>query len=168
MPSTLADLTIRPALLSESTLIVGHRRAMLAEIREAPAAQLDAIDAAFAPWLAERMARGEYLGWFAVNPVGEVVAGAGLWIMDWPPHMLHAEPRRGNILNVYVQPAYRRRGLARALTERALASGRELGLRLVILHASDAGRPVYAALGFAPTNEMSLVLLADLPGVGAA
>jgi len=97
-----------------------------------------------------------------------VVAGAGLWIMDWPPHMWHVEPRRGNILNVYVQPAYRRRGLARALTEAAVAWCRQNGVRMVILHASDAGRPIYAALGFTPTNEMSLIVALDSTPAGEA
>lgn len=168
MPIEHFDLTIRPALLSEAAIIVGHRRAMLAEIRPMPADQLDAIAAAFAPWLAARMARGEYLGWFAVDPAGQVVAGAGLWIMDWPPHMWHVEPRRGNILNVYVQPAYRRRGLARALTEAAVAWCRQNGVRMVILHASDAGRPIYAALGFTPSNEMSLIVSTDSTPAGEA
>ena len=163
-----ADLTIRRALPSEADIIVGHRHAMLAEIRPLPPAQLEAIDAAFAPWLAARMARSEYLGWFAVDAAGRVVAGAGLWIMDWPPHMWHVEPRRGNILNVYVQPAYRRRGLARALTEAAVAWCRQNGVRMVILHASDAGRPIYAALGFTPSNEMSLIVSTDSTPAGEA
>ena len=157
------DLTLRPAQANEVDIIAGHRRAMFAEIRHLPHAQLNAMDAVFRPWLAEHMARGTYHGWFAVNTAGVVVGGAGLWLMDWPPHMAHVEPMRGNIVNVYVLPAYRRRGLARALTEAALAWCRENGVRMVILHASEAGRPIYAALGFTPTNEMSLVLDLDQP-----
>src|SRR5258708_32016106 len=116
---------------------------MFAEIGNLPTARLDAMDAVFRPWLDEGMARGDYHGWFGVNRGGEVVAGAGLWVMDWLPHQAHIEPQRGNIVNVYVQPEYRRRGLARALTELALAWCRHNGVRMVILHASDAGRPIY-------------------------
>jgi len=158
-----ADVTLRPARPDEAAIIAGHRRAMFAEIRNLPVARLDAMDAVFRPWLDERMARGDYHGWFGVNAAGDVVAGAGLWVMDWLPHLAHLEPQRGNIVNVYVQPAYRRRGLARALTEAALHWCRHHGVRMVILHASDAGRPIYAALGFTPTNEMSLVLDLDQP-----
>jgi hypothetical protein len=49
------------------------------------------------------------------------------------------------------------------LTETAFAWCCQNGPRMVILHASDAGRPVYAALGFTPTNEMSLPLASDPP-----
>jgi hypothetical protein len=30
------------------------------------------------------------------------------------------------------------------------------GLAVITLHASDAGRPLYERLGFAPTNELRL------------
>jgi len=163
MTAEHGDVSIRPARLSEAGIIVGHRRAMLAEIRHPAEALLDAIDAAFRPWLAERMARSEYLGWFAVNVTGAVVGGAGLWLMDWLPHLMHVEPRRGNIVNVYVEPAYRRRGLARALTETAVGWCRENRVNMVILHASEAGRPIYEALGFKATNEMSLIFSDDPP-----
>ncbi len=158
MDNIAPEITIRPAEASEAAVITAHRRAMFAEMRGLPDDQLDVMAAAFEPWVAERLARRDYLGWVAANAAGEVVGGAGVWLMDWPPHALHWEPRRGNILNVYVQPQYRRRGLARALTQRAIDWCRQSRVRMVILHASPMGRPVYEALGFAPTNEMSLLL----------
>ena len=162
-----ADLTLRAARPAEAAIIVAHRRAMFAEIRQLPGAQWDAMDTVFGPWLEEHMARDDYHGWLAANTAGDVVAGAGLCLMDWPPHLAHMEPQRGNIVNVYVQPAYRRRGLAGALTEMALAWCHQNRMRMTILHASDAGRPIYAALGFKPTNEMSLVLDLDQPRPGS-
>lgn len=165
MASDLPGITIRAALPGEALVIVAQRRAMFAEMRQLPAEQLDVMATAFGPWVAERLERGEYQGWFGVNEAGQVVAGAGVWLMDWPPHMLHLEPRRANILNVYVQPGFRRRGLARALTETALDWCRLNGVHMVILHASDAGRSIYEALGFKATNEMSLLLdPGPLPG----
>ena len=131
---------------------------MFADMGCTDSVRLDAMDAAFLPWVTARLERGEYLGWLALDATGEVVAGAGLWIMDWPPHALGVDPRRGNILNVYVAPDYRRRGLARRLVQVALDRCRADGLGAVILHASDAGRPLYKALGFTPTNEMRRLL----------
>jgi GNAT superfamily N-acetyltransferase len=158
MDDDLPQITLRAAAADEGPIITRHRRAMFAEMRHMPDDQLDALDASFGPWVAARLERGEYHGWFAVNAAGQVVGGAGLWLMDWPPHALHLEPRRANILNVYVEPQYRRRGLARALTDKALDWCRHNRVRMVILHASPAGRPIYESLGFAPTNEMSRLL----------
>ena len=140
---------------------------MFAEMRDLPGEQLDQLDAAFGPWVAARIERGEYHGWFAVEPAGQVVGGAGVWLMDWPPHMWHVAPHRANILNVYVRPDFRRRGLARRLTQAALDWCRQAGVQMVVLHARDAGRPIYAALGFTPTNEMSLLLDLSQPAARA-
>jgi len=117
-------------------------------------AALDAMTAAFRPWLRRKMEEGEYLTWFAESPDGAVVAGLGLWLMDWPPHMIGPGARRGNILNVYTERGSRRQGLARRLMNAALEYCKEQGIRAVILHASTEGRALYESLGFAPTNEM--------------
>jgi GNAT superfamily N-acetyltransferase len=87
-----------------------------------------------------------------------VAAGAGLWLMDWPPHMIGNGARRGNILNVYTQESFRRRGLARHLMEAILLWCREKSIDTVILHASPDGRSLYDALGFKATNEMRIQL----------
>ncbi len=56
----------------------------------------------------------EYLAWFAVDSSGTIAAGLGLWLMDWPPHMIGPGPWRGNILNVYTRPENRRHGFGAA------------------------------------------------------
>ena len=85
----------------------------------------------------------------------------GLWLMDWPPHMLGPGRWRGNILNVYTRPASRRNGLARRLTETAIEWCGTNKVSTVILHASDAGRPVYESIGFEPSTEMRMILKPD-------
>jgi GNAT superfamily N-acetyltransferase len=90
---------------------------------------------------------------------GEVVAGVGV-----VPRWLLPRPRfpRGSfdayVLNVYTEPAHRRRGLARRLMREVLAWARRKGAAIVSLHASDAGRPVYEGLGFKEGREMRIRL----------
>ncbi len=119
---------------------------------------LDAMVVAFRPWLLRKMEDGEYLAWLAVRADGSVMAGLGLWLMDWPPHMVGPGSRRGNILNVYTNPDCRRQGLARRLMELALEWCRINRIRAVILHSSNEGRPLYEKLGFRATNEMRLMI----------
>ena len=119
---------------------------------------LDAMTARFRPWVEKKIDAGEYLTWFAIAPDSSIAAGLGLWLMDWPPHMVGADsPWRGNILNVYTEPAYRRQGSARALMQTALDWCDANKVSAVILHASEEGRQLYESLGFAPTNEMRRV-----------
>jgi ribosomal protein S18 acetylase RimI-like enzyme len=86
-----------------------------------------------------------------------VIAGLGMMVIDWPPHPSHpADHRRAYILNVFVEPAYRRRGLARRLMALAEARGRELGISYAILHSTRQGRALYESLGWGPTSEMAI------------
>jgi ribosomal protein S18 acetylase RimI-like enzyme len=152
------EYTIRPAALEEAPLVTAHRRAMFDAMQLAAPQVLDQADANFLPWVQDKMAKGEYLHWFAEDEQGRVAAGAGVWLMEWAPHALDPSGRRGNILNVFTDPAHRRRGLARRLTQTVLDHCRALGLRTFILHASHDGRAVYEAFGFKATNEMRLLL----------
>jgi len=64
----------------------------------------------------------------------------------------------GYIANVYVDPTYRHRGAARALTAAAIDWLRSLGCSVVRLQASQFGRPLYESMGFVTTGEMELRL----------
>jgi GNAT superfamily N-acetyltransferase len=120
-------------------------------------AVLDAMSLNFEPWVSERIAEGKYLGWI-VEEDGRVAGSAGLLIVDWPPHPFHPESsQRAYLLNVFVEPEFRKRGLAHGLIERCVAEARSRGIRVVTLHSSDAGRPVYEKFGFRPTSEMMYV-----------
>jgi GNAT superfamily N-acetyltransferase len=154
----MAAYTIRRAAVDDAGTIVSHRRAMFFEMGYCDAQVLDAMCEAFRPWLIRMMHASEYLAWFAVAADGSIAAGLGFWLMDWPPHMVGPGTRRANILNVYTTLEHRRQGLARKLMHTALDECRAHGIRAVILHASEDGRPLYEALGFRPTNEMRLVL----------
>jgi ribosomal protein S18 acetylase RimI-like enzyme len=158
VPRVLSEgYSIRIADLGDAAAIVEHRREMFRDMGRADEARLAQMSAAFESWLLRRMESGEYLAWMAVAADGSVAGGAGLWLMDWPPHVIGSGARRGNILNVYVRPESRRRGIARALMETTLEWTRANGVDCVILHASDEGRALYESLGFTATNEMRLI-----------
>jgi GNAT superfamily N-acetyltransferase len=62
------------------------------------------------------------------------------------------------VSNVYVVPAWRRKGIARALTLRTVGWAKDNGCIVVRLRTSSMGRPVYEGLGFRSTQELELVL----------
>jgi len=158
-------ISLRPAILHDAPTIARHRRQMFRDMGYHDEARLDSMMAQFLPWVEAKMASADYLAWFAVHDKEEkvdkgekIVAGAGLWLMDWPPHMIGSSPRRANILNVYTEPEFRRRGLARHLMEAAIDWCKTNHIDLVILHASPEGRALYESLGFRASNEMRLKL----------
>jgi ribosomal protein S18 acetylase RimI-like enzyme len=152
------DFLIRPGTLADAETVVAHRRAMFFEMGYRDEQALDKMCDAFRPWLAWKMRDDQYLAWFAVDSGGAIAAGLGLWLMDWPPHLVGPGPWRANILNVYTQPQFRRMGLARELMEAAIEWCRANQVRAVILHSSDDGRRLYESMGFQATNEMRILL----------
>jgi GNAT superfamily N-acetyltransferase len=148
-------VTERPVAETDLELICQHRERMFAasgRTRES----LQPMTAAFALWLTPRLSDGSYFGWM-LEEAGVVVAGLGMMVIDWPPHPSHpADHRRAYILNVFVEPEYRRRGLAVRLMALAEQKARQLGLRYAILHSTRQGRPLYETLGWEPTSEMSI------------
>jgi GNAT superfamily N-acetyltransferase len=60
------------------------------------------------------------------------------------------------IVNVFTEPEWRQRGLAKLLMNTIIAWSREQNLDALVLHASDDGRALYEQLGFIATTEMSL------------
>ncbi|MBZ0288373.1 MAG: GNAT family N-acetyltransferase [Anaerolineae bacterium] len=154
----MTDYTIRQAKLADMNMIVSHRRKMFEEMGHTDPAVQAAYEPEFAAWLRRQMERGDYLAWFAVTTDGEVVAGAGLWLMDWPAGYMDWSTYRGFIFNVYTNPEHRGKGLGRRVVGAALDWSTAQGIRVVSLHPSDAGKPLYEAMGFAQTNEMRITL----------
>jgi GNAT superfamily N-acetyltransferase len=153
-----ATYRIRMATMADIPTIVHHRRAMFSEMGWDDPSQLDAMAEESHLWLARKIPSGEYLTWFAIAPDESIAAGAGMWLIDWPPTTMNVNGPAAMILNVYAEHAHRRRGLAKRLVTTQLDWCRAQGIRVAILHASEAGRALYAALGFQPTNEMRLRL----------
>jgi GNAT superfamily N-acetyltransferase len=152
--------SIRRATLADTAVIARHRRSMFEEIGSAQ--NLDLVERAFAGWLPARLDQ-TYFHWLAAAD-GRAIGSAGVLLLDWPPSPRDPRGGLGFIYNVYVEPAHRRRGLARAKLELLHQWAHARGLGALALHASEDGRPLYEALGYLPTNEMRIDFLAIARG----
>jgi ribosomal protein S18 acetylase RimI-like enzyme len=154
---------LRQAGTTDIPLLARHRAAMFRDMGQLPSHQEEPLVRSTASYLSDAMPRGEYLAWVAEDrgmppvPIG----GAGVQLRPILPR-----PRPGDddlelgpeaiVLNVYVEPAWRRRGVGEALMRAVLDALAVRGLRRIVLHASENGRRLYERLGFVPTNEMRL------------
>lgn len=76
------------------------------------------------------------------------------------PNVLKPQYRKyGYIWGVYVEPSYRKQGIAKQLTNMAIAHLKAVGCTRVLLNASPGGKPVYERLGFSTSNTMQLDLM---------
>jgi GNAT superfamily N-acetyltransferase len=144
---------LRPASTCDTAAIARHRRLMFDEMGLASGAALERVESETRAALEHAMIEGYYHHWFAEQD-GRIIAGAGVIVARWLPMPDEPALARATVLNVYTEPAFRNRGLARRLMHTVIDWCRAQGLASVQLHASDAGRPLYEALGFKATNEM--------------
>jgi GNAT superfamily N-acetyltransferase len=151
------DLEIREATVADIPEIVRQRRRMYEDMHCRDADALRAMAELTGDYLRQAIPAQALRAWIACDQA-RPVAGAALLITSWPAHPYDLECRRATILNVYTEPSYRRRGIARQLLQTIIAWCRREGLAGVTLHASDDGRRLYESLGFETGNEMRLKL----------
>lgn len=150
-------MDIREITEDDLELVCRHREEMFRDAGRGDEV-LRPMTEQFRTWLQPRLQDHSYFG-FIASEGGHAIAGIGLMLIDWPPHPLHPTvDKRGYVLNVYVEPSHRRRGLARELMALADAEFRRRGVSFVILHATSKGRDLYASLGWSSTTEMSKAL----------
>ena len=153
-------ITLRIATLADAPTILHHRRAMYTDMHIGTPDSVDAAITLFAPYLERSLQNGGYRGWLAETDGGQVVGGGGVIVHEWPAAAREPRPqmRRAYILNMYTEPDYRKRGIARRIMETIVDWCRQEGFGSVTLHASVQGRPIYEDMGFKQTNEMRLEL----------
>lgn len=150
-------MDIRPLDANDLELVCRHREAMFRDAGKGEDVLLP-MTAHFRDWVLPRLRDGSYFGFIMVDG-GVPVAGIGLMLIDWPPHPLHpAQDKRGYVLNVFVEPSHRQRGLARELMRLAEVAFVSRGVSYAVLHATDKGRPLYEGMDWRATTEMAKAL----------
>ena len=144
---------IRVGTATDAELVTYQRSAMFRDMGFGTDATRGEMSDRFLPWVRGRLADGTYLAWFAEDG-GHVAAGLGAWLKPIHPGLRSDRLDVPYVLNVFTDPGYRGRGLARRLMAEVLAWAESNGHPVVELHASDDGRHLYETLGFQQTNEM--------------
>jgi GNAT superfamily N-acetyltransferase len=151
-------LSIRRATAADASVLARHRADMFRDMGQLSDDLRDTLVEAARAYFAAAVPDGRYVAWLA-EAEGKIVAGAGLQLRELLPRPEPSGTRlvrgpQGLILNVFTEPAWRRRGVAAALMRELLRWCRASGIESVVLHASADGRPLYEKLGFTPTTEM--------------
>ena len=148
---------VRPATAADWPAVADCRRRWSAEHAEvaAEASEASVIDPDFEDRLADwwlRMAdrRHTWLAWAGDWPIGM----AALVVFERMPAPGSPTAHWGYVSQVWVDPAYRRRGVATALMGAAIEWAREQQMVRLVLNPSEISRPMYAALGFRPADDL--------------
>lgn len=61
--------------------------------------------------------------------------------------------QRGHVMNVYVRPEHRRKGIALQLMQELIAEAKKKGVTELSLDATEEGRALYEKCGFTASEE---------------
>ncbi len=170
--STPPAYAVRRATEDDLAAVSDCRRRWVAERRSAAAAGAAAATAAAAGaaaataagadddpdfearmadwWLRMADRRHTWLAWAGDWPIGM----AALVVFERMPAPGSPTAHWGYVSQVWVDPAYRRRGVATALMGAAIEWAREQQMVRLVLNPSEISRPMYAALGFRPADDL--------------
>jgi ribosomal protein S18 acetylase RimI-like enzyme len=143
-------IEVRRAKPDDAEALVRLRALMLAAMGEETGPANAPWREAGRRWFAEQLASPDRFAAFVVDdPEVGVVAGAVGSCNEHPPGPNDPSTTRGHLFNVSTEPAFRRRGLARACVVALIDWYRdETEVGQVELHATPAGDGLYRALGF--------------------
>ncbi len=156
-------MTIRAAGPSDAELLAEHRAAVWHEVGAASREDLILQRPIWATFFRDRLRDATYAA-FVAEEAGAPVGSGGILIHTAIPRPYAFSDRAGRVLSLYVEPARRRRGIARTIVGRLIAYAREARLVSLTLHPTDDARPLYRSVGFEAADEMVLRLApADAP-----
>jgi GNAT superfamily N-acetyltransferase len=118
---------VRAATAADAAILAGHRAEMFRDMGMLPDQLYQPLVDASRRYFGEAIPTGEYVGWvLSLKANGaNIIAGAGLQLRRVLPH---PDPSDGSVvggpqavvLNVYTEPAWRRRGCAALLMRHIL------------------------------------------------
>ena len=104
-------------------------------------------------FLLECMPDGSFVQWLA-ECTGEIAATGSISFYRLPPTARRPNGRACYIGNIFTYPVHRNRGLATKILQLLAEDARAAGCHAILLHASEQGRPLYEAFGFAAAGDM--------------
>jgi len=153
-----SEISLRPAITGDVPEILRQRCRMYQDMGPTDAAGLAGMVSSSEAYLRSALADGSVRAWLAITPQGRAAGGGMVSITPRLSRPYFSQCREASILNVYVYPEFRRRGIARRLMQTMIEWCRAEGFPHVSLHASKDGRPLYESLGFEPSSELRLKL----------
>src|SRR5579859_3194638 len=105
----LLEVTLRDATPDDIPHLLRQREGMYRDMGYTNDTAITAMLSTSETYLREAMRNGSFRAWLAIHEQ-KLVAGAGLIVNPWLSHPYDQECRQATILNVYIDPQFRRRG----------------------------------------------------------
>lgn len=114
---------------------------------EQPQEKIAQLKLSLREYLQTAVADKTYVGCLAMD--GDIIAGAGgIVFRQRPGSFTNLSGWEGYIMSMYTAPQYRKQGIATAILHKLVQIAEERDIKMVELHATPDGEPVYVKSGF--------------------
>jgi GNAT superfamily N-acetyltransferase len=142
------QLTINKATIDEIDTIMRWRMTVLHDVFTIPSdADVSELEKSNREYYLSQIPNGGHIACFA-RLGGEIIGCGGVCLYHEMPSPDNASGRCAYLMNIYVQPQYRKHGYGRLVTEWLIGHAKEQGITKIYLEASTAGKLMYKHLGF--------------------
>lgn len=138
----------RKANISDIPYLVSLRKQQLLDEGSVP---VNDIDTELTEYFTSCLVANTFVSWLAVND-NTIVATSGICFYRLPPTYSNPTGRVAYITNMFTMKEYRRRGIASALFKLVIDEAKKQNYKLIRLHASANGKPLYSRFGFVDTD----------------
>jgi len=150
-------MNLQNATIDDIPVLSVHHRKMFAEIWEQKGELLSQalakkLEAAYSAKLGKQIPEGSCKVWVVMDD-NQIIASGGITIVSLVPVPSDMNDNIAYLHSMYTEKEYRHKKCAQRIVKRAIQDCRQNGIKRIILHASEAGRPLYEELDFVSSPE---------------
>lgn len=152
--NTTSD-SIRFEVCADSDILLALRREVLADVFciDTSGPGIDRLVEANRAYYSRHLADGSHYALVVRN--GDDICGCGaVCFYDEMPSPDNPSGLCGYLMNIYIRPVYRKRGLAHELVAHLVAECRRRDAGKIYLETTGAARHLYRTAGFRPMHDM--------------
>ena len=154
---TLQNYSARPATIEDAEMLAHQRTEMWLAMGVLSADSAQDMRDESTIYFREAIPKKDFIGWLIEAEDKNIVAGGGLSLKITPPMpnkqgITQLTTLNAHIFNIFVEPIYRKQGLARLVMQTIHDWCKENKVTILTLNASAEGRPLYRSMGYAEVN----------------
>ena len=146
------------ATMADLELLSIHRQKMWLDIDPRLESEANETSVVTKSWIEAKLSEGNLVGFIVRTPEGKLAGSGCVWVREEVPRPQYPRSVVPYLLSMYTEREFRRMGVAKMIVEAAINWCRAKGYARILLHTSDAGKPLYESFGFEPSREMRLNL----------
>ncbi len=148
----MCEMQIREASSVDISILAAHHGKMFEEIWEQKGeplhpSRIAEIEKAYTQKLESEMETGICKAWI-MEDKGKVVSSGAITFVSFVPNPSDLSSKVAYLHSMYTENSHRNRKCAQRIIHSAITYCSSIGIKRILLNASDAGQPLYQKIGF--------------------